>query len=188
MRSIFEELDILLESFSGDENSSESVSAEKAEKIIKSIPINPEMETEEQGKQKALEKIVKYFYSLSMGGVSDSKVTRNDDIDLPDDWLDPHMKGKMSGKLKDNEFEKNKVIWDQDNEMEKRKKDIDVNIAGSDDEFDDFDYRDNDFGDDPDMDDVDTGDLDSSGDGSGDYSDKSEDEKWRDEINEALEE
>ena len=41
MRSIFEELDILLESFSGDENSSESVSAEKAEKIIKSIPINP---------------------------------------------------------------------------------------------------------------------------------------------------
>ena len=127
MRSIFEELDILLESFSGDENSSESVSAEKAEKIIKSIPINPEMETEEQGKQKALEKIVKYFYSLSMGGVSDSKLTRNDDIDLPDDWLDPHMKGKMSGKLKDNEFEKNKVIWDQDNEMEKLKKDITEN-------------------------------------------------------------
>lgn len=188
MRSIFEELDILLESFFDDENSSESVAAEKAEKIIKSIPINPEMETEEQGKQKALEKIVKYFYSLSMGGFSDSKLTRNDDIDLPDDWLDPHMKGKMSGKLKDNEFEKNKVIWDQDNEMEKLKKDIDVNIAGSDDEFDDFDYRDNDFGDDPDMDDVDTDDLDSSGGGSGDYSDKSEDEKLRDEINDALDE
>ena len=85
MRSIFEELDILLESFFDDENSSESVAAEKAEKIIKSIPINPEMETEEQGKQKALEKIVKYFYSLSMGVVSDSKLTRNDDIDLPDD-------------------------------------------------------------------------------------------------------
>ena len=186
MRSIFEELDILLESFSGDENSSESVAAEKAEKIIKSIPINPEMETEEQGKQKALEKIVKYFYSLSMGGVSDSKLTRNDDIDLPDDWLDPHMKGKMSGKLKDNEFEKNKVIWDQDNEMEKLKKDIDVNIAGSDDEFDDFDYRDNDFGDDPDMDDVDTDDLENDGGGSGDDFDKSEDEKLRDTIDNAL--
>lgn len=187
MRNIFEKLDILLESFS-NELSSENVTAEKAEKIIKSIPISPEMETEEQGKKKALEKIVKYFYNLSMGGLSSSRLSRNDDIDLPDDWLDPHMKGKMSGKLKDTEFDKNKVIWDQDSEMEKLKKDIDLNLTDSDDEFDDFDYRDNDFGDDPDMDDVDTDDLDSSGGGSGDDSDKSEDEKLRDEINDALDE
>ena len=182
--NIFEELDKILKSV----NESEEVETakEKAERIVKAIPVNPEMETEEQGKQKAWEKLAKYFYKLSSGGMSGDKLTRNDDIDLPDDFLDPKMKGKMSGKMEDKEFEANKVIWDQDEEMEKLEKDIEVNMHGSDDDFDDFDYRDNSFGDDRDMDDVDTDDLENDGGGSGDDSDKSEDEKLRDTIDDAL--
>ena len=134
--NIFEELDKILKSV----NESEKVDTakEKAERIVKAIPVNPEMETEEQGRQKALEKLAKYFYKLSMGGKPDSKLTRKDDIDLPDDFLDPKMKGKMSGKIEDKEFEANKVVWDQDEEMEKLEKDIEVNMHGSDDDFDDF--------------------------------------------------
>ena len=181
--NIFEELDKILKSV----NESEEVETakEKAERIVKAIPVNPEMETEEQGKQKAWEKLAKYFYKLSSGGMPGDKLTRNDDIDLPDDFLDPKMKGKMSGKMEDKEFEANKVVWDQDEEMEKLEKDIEVNMHGSDDDFDDFDYRDNSFGDDRDMDDVDTDDLENDGGGSGDDSDKSEDEKLRDTIDNA---
>lgn len=183
--NIFEELDRILKSV----NESEEVETakEKAERIVKAIPVNPEMETEEQGRQKAWEKLAKYFYKLSMGGSSGDKLTRNDDIDLPDDWIDPKMKGKMSGKIEDKEFEANQVIWDQDKEMEKLEKDIEVNMHGSDDDFDDFDYRDNSFGDERDMDDVDTDDLENDGDSSsGDGSDKSEDEKLRDTIDNAI--
>ena len=183
--NIFEQLDKILNSV----NESEEVETakEKAERIVKAIPINPEMETEEQGKQKAWEKLAKYFYRLSMGGSPGDKLTRKDDIDLPDDFLDPKMKGKMSGKIEDKEFEANKVIWDQDAEMEKLEKEIDVDMHGSDDDFDDFDYRNNSFGDERDMDDVDTDDLENDGGGgSGDDSDKSEDEKLRDTIDNAI--
>ena len=182
--NIFEELDKILKSV----NESEEVETakEKAERIVKAIPVNPEMETEEQGRQKAWEKLAKYFYKLSMGGNTDDKLTRKDDIDLPDDFLDPKMKGKMSGKMEDKEFEANKVVWDQDEEMEKLEKDIEVNMHGSDDDFDDFDYRDNSFGDDIDKDELDTDDLENDGGGSGDDSDKSEDEKLRDTIDNAL--
>ena len=182
--NIFEELDKILKSV----NESEEVETakEKAERIVKAIPVNPEMETEEQGRQKALEKLAKYFYKISMGGKPDNKLTRKDDIDLPDDFLDPKMKGKMSGKMEDKEFEANKVVWDQDEEMEKLEKDIEVNMHGSDDDFDDFDYRDNSFGDDIDKDELDTDDLENDGGGSGDDSDKSEDEKLRDTIDNAL--
>lgn len=182
--NIFEQLDKILNSI----NESEKVDTakEKAERIVKAIPVNPEMETEEQGRQKAWEKLAKYFYKLSMGGKPDNKLTRKDDIDLPDDFLDPKMKGKMSGKMEDKEFEANKVVWDQDEEMEKLEKEIDVNMHSSDDDFDDFDYRDNSFGDDIDKDELDTDDLDNDGGGSGDDYDKSEDEKLRDTIDDAL--
>ena len=182
--NIFEQLDKILNSV----NESEKVDTakEKAERIVKAIPVNPEMETEEQGRQKALEKLAKYFYKLSMGGSPDDKLTRKDDIDLPDDFLDPKMKGKMSGKMEDKEFEANKVVWDQDEEMEKLEKEIDVDMHSSDDDFDDFDYRDNSFGDDIDKDELDTDDLDNDGGGSGDDYDKSEDEKLRDTIDNAL--
>ena len=182
--NIFEQLDKILNSV----NESEEVETakEKAERIVKAIPVNPEMETEEQGKQKAWEKLAKYFYKLSMGGSPGDKLTRKDDIDLPDDFLDPKMKGKMSGKIEDKEFEANKVVWDQDEEMEKLEKEIDVDMHSSDDDFDDFDYRDNSFGDDIDKDELDTDDLDNDGGGSGDDSDKSEDDKLRDTIDDAL--
>lgn len=182
--NIFEQLDQILNSV----NESEKVDTakEKAERIVKAIPVNPEMETEEQGRQKAWEKLAKYFYKLSMGGSPDDKLTRKDDIDLPDDFLDPKMKGKMSGKMEDKEFEANKVVWDQDEEMEKLEKEIDVDMHSSDDDFDDFDYRDNSFGDDIDKDELDTDDLDNDGGGSGDDFDKSEDEKLRDTIDNAL--
>lgn len=182
--NIFEQLDKILNPV----NESEEVETakEKAERIVKAIPVNPEMETEKQGRQKAWEKLAKYFYKLSMGGSPGDKLTRKDDIDLPDDFLDPKMKGKMSGKIEDKEFEANKVVWDQDEEMEKLEKEIDVDMHGSDDDFDDFDYRDNSFGDDIDKDELDTDDLDNDGGGSGDDSDKSEDEKLRDTIDNAL--
>ena len=182
--NIFEQLDKILNSV----NESEKVDTakKKAERIVKAIPVNPEMETEEQGRKKTLEKLAKYFYKLSSGGMPGDKLTRKDDIDLPDYFLDPKMKGKMSGKMEDKEFEANKVVWDQDEEMEKLEKDIEVNMHGSDDDFDDFDYRDNSFGDDIDKDELDTDDLDNDGGGSGDDSDKSEDEKLRDTIDNAL--
>ena len=175
MKNIFDELDGILKSIN------ESVE-EKEDKKIKSIPINPEMETAEQGKQKAYEKIAKYFYNLSSGGRTDP--TMNNDIDLPDGFIDPEIKGKV-GNSKDKEFDKNKVLWDQD-DYDKVKKKVNVDDEEEDDEFDDFDYRDNEFGDNLDDSELENKDTDSSKSGSDD--DKSEDEKLRDEINDAIDE
>ena len=188
MGNIFEELDRILKAVNEAETPAEKDAAmETAKKIVKSIPVSPEMETADQGKFKAWEKIAKYFYTLSMGGMPGAGISRKDDVDLPDnDIIDPKMKGKISGKVEDKEFEKNTVVWDDDEETEKLKKEIEVNALGEDDDFDDFDYRDNQFGDDIDMDDVDTDDMEGGGGGGGDDSDKSEDEKLRDAIDDAM--
>ena len=189
MSKIFDELDRILKSINeAEEPVAEETAKEKAEKMVKSIPINPEMETADQGKKKAWEKICKYFYDLSMGSMPGGGLSRKDDIDIPDDFLDPKMKGKISGKMEDKEFEKNTVVWDEDKEMEKLEKDVEIHSQGESDEFDDFDYRDNTFGDDADMDDVDTDDMEGGGGGGGDSSDKSEDEKLKDAIDDALDE
>ena len=184
--NIFEQLDAILKSINESEESAEA----KAEKVVKSIPINPEMKTEKQGLEKAWEKFAKYFYKLHAEGGGDDPISSTDEMDLPDDFLDPILKGKLSGKPQDKEFKKNKLLWDQD-ELEKLKKEIELNVSGdSDDEFDDFDYRDNEFGDDDaDTSDLDTSDMDSSGSGSGgssDDSEKSEKEKLKDAIDKAI--
>jgi len=175
MLNIFDELDNILKTVNES-------TEEKEEKVIKSIPVNPEMETAEQGRQKAFEKISKYFYNLSSKGSGKSELTKNDDIDLPDDFIDPKVKGKLDG-VNDKEFEKNKVLWDQD-DYDKVKKEVNIDGSDSDDEFDDFDYRDNEFGDDMDDSELETENMDGSGSGSSD--DKSEDDKLRDEINDAI--
>lgn len=175
MSNIFDELDNILKSVNES-------AEEKDEKTVKTIPINPEMETADQGIQKAYEKIAKYFYDLSVKGGGKSDPTMNDDIDLPDDFIDPRLKGKIDG-VKDKEFDKNKVLWDQD-DYDKLKKDVEINADDSDDEFDDFNYRDNEFGDDTDDSELETENMDGSGSGSSD--DKSEDDKLRDEINDAI--
>ena len=175
MSNIFDELDNILKSVNES-------AEEKDEKTVKTIPINPEMETADQGIQKAYEKIAKYFYDLSVKGSGKSDLTMNDDIDLPDDFIDPRLKGKIDG-VKDKEFDKNKVLWDQD-DYDKLKKDVEINADDSDDEFDDFNYRDNEFGDDTDDSELETENMDGSGSGSSD--DKSEDEKLKDEINNAI--
>lgn len=175
MSNIFDELDNILKSVNES-------AEEKDEKTVKTIPINPEMETADQGIQKAYEKIAKYFYDLSVKGGGKSDPTMNDDIDLPDDFIDPKLKGKIDG-VKDKEFDKNKVLWDQD-DYDKLKKDVEINADDSDDEFDDFNYRDNEFGDDTDDSELETENMDGSESGSSD--DKSEDEKLKDEINDAI--
>lgn len=175
MLNIFDELDNILKTVN-------ELTEEKEEKVIKSIPVNPEMETAEQGRQKAFEKISKYFYNLSSKGSGKSELTKNDDIDLPDDFIDPKVKGKLDG-VNDKEFKKNKVLWDQD-DYDKVKKEVNIDGSDSDDEFDDFDYRDNEFGDDMDDSELETENMDGSGSGSSD--DKSEDDKLRDEINDAI--
>jgi len=175
MLNIFDELDNILKTVNES-------TEEKEEKAIKSIPVNPEMETAEQGRQKAFEKISKYFYNLSSKGFGKSELTKNDDIDLPDDFIDTKIKGKLDG-VKDKDFEKNKVLWDQD-DYDKVKKEVNIDGSDSDDEFDDFDYRDNEFGDDMDDSELETENMDGSGSGSSD--DKSEDDKLRDEINDAI--
>lgn len=184
MLNIFEKLDVLLNSVN---ESGESIEAE-AEKVIKSIPINPEMETSEQGINKAWEKFTKYFYKLKMEGGDDGP-TETDEMDIPDDFLDPIVKGKISKKPQDKEFKKNKVLWDQD-ELEKLKKEVELDLSGDSDDFDDFDYKDNEFGDnDEDTSDLDTSDMDSSGGDSGDSfddSDKSEKDKLKDAIDKAI--
>ena len=172
--NIFEQLDEILKSINENNNQDDTVT-------IKLPPINPDMETADQGMEKALEKIAMYFYKLSMeGGGSGPQV--DDNIDLPDDFIDPILKGKMDN-FKDKTFQKNKVAWDKE-DLEKLKKEIEVNTSGeSDDDFDDFDYRDNDFGDD----DVDTSELESNSDGSGSSSSsQSEKERLQDAINDAI--
>ena len=172
MISIFEQLDTILKSI--NENADEEVT-------IKLPPINPDMETADQGTNMALEKIAMYFYKLSMEG-GGSGMQRNDAIDLPDDWLSPVLKGKLD-QFRDKTFDKNKVMWDKE-ELEKLKKEIELNVSGdSDDEFDDFDYRDNDFGDD----DADTSDLENNADGGGGgSSSQSEQDRLQDAINDAI--
>lgn len=142
-----------------------------------SLPINPDMTTTEQGKIKAYEKLAKYFYDLSFGGGLSGGIQSNDDIDLPDDFINPKVKGKLD---KDKIFDRNKVIWDQD-EYDKLDKDVNVNGGDSDDEFDDFDYRDNEFGDDDDENENDNNENGGSSNGN-----KSESEKLEDEINDAI--
>ena len=185
MSTLFEELDRLLKSMNEAEEAPETA-AEKAEKIVKAIPISPELETADQGVKKAQEKIAKYFYNLKMGSSKDDELHANDEIDLPDTWMDPKMKGEMSGKMEDKAFDKNSVVWDDEEEMEKLQKDVEVDMHGSDTEFDDFDYRDNQFGDDADMDDVNMDDLEGGGGGGDDDDSKTEDEKLREAIDDAI--
>ena len=171
--NIFEQLDEILKSI--NENNQDD------EVTIKLPPINPEMETADQGIDMALNKIAMYFYKLSMEG-GGGGLQRDDSINLPDDFLDPILKGKIDN-FKDKTFQKNKVAWDKE-DLEKLKKEIELNVSGeSDDDFDDFDYRDNDFGDD----DADTSELENNSDGGGgSSSSQSEKEKLQDAINDAI--
>ena len=165
---------------------------EKPKKKMRPIPVSPQMETEEQGKQKAYEKLAKYFYRLGMAGnMPHMPIMKNDEVDIPDDWIDPKLKGKISGKIQDKEFRKNDVLWDADDEMEKLEKEVEMNVHGEDgsedDEFDDFDYKDNHFGDDADTDDLDTSDMESSGGGgSASSSKQSEQERLKQAIDDAI--
>ena len=174
MISIFEQLDAILKSINENENPDEMVE-------VKLPPINPDMETADQGTDMALQKIAMYFYKLQMeGGGGGMKLDNS--INLPDDFLDPILKGKLDN-FKDKTFQKNKVVWDKE-QLEKLKKEVEVNVSGdSDDDFDDFDYRDNDFGDD----DADTSDLENNSDGgSGGSSSQSEQDRLQDAINDAI--
>ena len=97
MITLLEQLDKLLKSI----NEAEEPEVKKEEKPkVKKIPISPEMMTEEQGRQKAYEKIAKLFYSLGAGGMGPSMPSVKDDFDLPDDFIDPALKGKMKDGLK----------------------------------------------------------------------------------------
>lgn len=184
MGSIFEELDRILKGV--NENADPEQNEEVKEKKVRPIPVNPNMETEDQGIQKAMEKLAKYFYKLSGGGGGPMRI--NDEPDLPDDWIDPEFKGKM-GNEKDKEFEKNKVVWDPEEEMEKLKKEVELDGSSEEDEFDDFDYRDNDFGDeDMDENEDDENESNGGGSGSGSNSEKSEQQKLQDAINDAIDE
>ena len=171
--NIFEQLDEILKSINENNNQDEVVT-------IKLPPINPDMETADQGIDMALKKIAMYFYNLSMeGGGAGLQV--DDSINLPDDFLDPILKGKIDN-FKDKTFQKNKVAWDKE-DLEKLKKEVNINVSGdSDDDFDDFDYRDNDFGDE------DTSELENNSDsaGGGSGSSQSEKERLQDAINDAI--
>ena len=184
MKTIFEKLNQIIQSVN---------EAEETEVTSKSIPVNPSMQTAKQGEQMAWEKLAKYFYNLSMTGFGSGPATVNDSIELPDDWMSPKLKGEMSGKMQDKEFRKNKVLWDDKEELEKLQKEVDINSMGDDDNFDDFDYQDNEFGDDDaDTSELDTSDMDPSG-GSGSSSsskdddvEKSEKERLKDAIDKAI--
>lgn len=163
--NIFEQLNVLL---------SEAKESPKAEKS--DIPIHPEMETEEQGKIAAYEKIRKLFQKLSMGSGGTVSIN-NRRPEIPDDIIDPMFKEPPKS-VKDKTFDKNKLVgWDEEPE-DKIEKEVDLEKGGEeDDEFDDFDYRDNPFGDEDD-DENDTQDFDED--------DRSEDEKLRDNIKDAI--
>ena len=163
--NIFEQLNVLLN------ESKETPKAKGSD-----IPIHPEMETEEQGKMAAYEKIRKLFQKLSMGsggseGVKDGKP------EIPDDMIDPMFKEPPKS-VKDKSFEKNKLAgWDEEPE-DKIEKEVELDNGDEEDgEFDDFDYRNNPFGDEDD-DENDTPDFDED--------DRSEDEKLRDSIEDAI--
>ena len=140
------------------------------------IPIHPEMETREQGEMAAAEKILKLFQKLKMSSGSSKEEIKDEKPEIPDDIIDPMMKERPKSS-KDKSFEKNKLAgWDEDSE-EKVKKEVDVDSGDDEeDEFDDFDYRDNTFGDEEDDDDFSEDDDD----------ERSEDEKLKDAIDDAI--
>jgi hypothetical protein len=164
--NIFDKLNILL-------TESEGVSKVKES----DIPIHPEMETKEQGEMAAAEKILKLFQKLkAMSGSSEEEI-KDEKPEIPDDIIDPMMKERPTSS-KDKTFEKNKLAgWDEEPE-EKIKKEVDVDNRKTDieDDFDDFDYKNNQFGDEDDEED------------STDYDDddRSEDEKLKDAIDDAI--
>jgi hypothetical protein len=163
MIDIFEQLNLLLT------EAEDSIKSTK-----KSIPIHPEMETKEQGKMAAAEKILKLFQKLQMGG-DGSEMVNDGRPEIPDDMIDPMFKTPPS-KSSDKTFDKNKLAdWDEDIEDEdKVQKEVDSVDTPENDEFDDFDYRDNEFGDGDDDDSQEQDD------------DRSEGEKLKDSIKDAL--
>ena len=163
--NIFEQLNILLTESKDEPKLKES-----------DIPIHPEMETREQGEMAAAEKILKLFQKLKASFGSSEEEIKDTKPEIPDDIIDPMMKGRPKSS-KDKSFEKNKLAgWDEESE-EKVKKEVDVDSGDDEeDEFDDFDYRKNEFGDEeddemPDYDDDD---------------ERSEDEKLKDSIDDAI--
>lgn len=163
--NIFEQLNILLRESEGVSKTKES-----------DIPIHPEMETKEQGEWAAAEKILKLFQKLKAStGSSGPEKIKDEKPEIPDDVVDPMMK-EAPKSSKDKTFEKNKLAgWDEKSD-DKIKKEVDVDNGGKeDDDFDDFDYKKNPFGDE---DDEETPDYDDD--------DRSEDEKLKDSIDEAI--
>lgn len=139
------------------------------------FPIHPSRETREQGEQAAAEKILQIFQRLQMGGGGSNGPIDNIP-DIPDDIIDPLINQPLKSK-KDMSFEMNKLVgWDKD-DHEKIEKEVEVNDQDDDpnDEFDDFDYRDNEFGDDDD--DMDNNQNDDN---------RSENDKLKDNIKDAL--
>lgn len=163
--NIFEQLNILL------------TESEDVFKVKESdIPIHPEMETKEQGEMAAAEKILKLFQKLQFGSSDDKESIKDSRPEIPDDMIDPMMKEKPKS-LKDKSFEKNKLTgWDEKSE-EKIKKEVEVDNRKTDidDDFDDFDYHKNIFGDEED-DEIPEPEDD----------DRSEDEKLKDTIDDAI--
>ena len=165
MMNIFEQLNILLTESKGVSKTKES-----------DIPIHPEMETKEQGEMAAAEKILKLFQKLkaSVGSGGSDKI-KDEKPEIPDDVIDPMMK-EAPKSSKDKTFEKNKLAgWDEKSD-EKIKKEVDVDNDGNEeDDFDDFDYKKNQFGDEEDDETLDY-----------DDDDRSEDEKLKDSIDDAI--
>ena len=164
--NIFEQLNILLTESKDEPKLKES-----------DIPIHPEMETREQGEMVAAEKILKLFQKLKASFGSSKEEIKDTKPEIPDDIIDPMMKGRPKSS-KDKSFEKNKLAgWDEESE-EKVKKEVDVDSGDDeDDEFDDFDYRKNEFGDEED---------DEMPDYDDDDDERSEDEKLKDSIDDAI--
>lgn len=164
--NIFEQLNILLTESKDEPKLKES-----------DIPIHPEMETREQGEMAAAEKILKLFQKLKASFGSSKEEIKDTKPEIPDDIIDPMMKGRPKSS-KDKSFEKNKLAgWDEESE-EKVKKEVDVDSGDDEeDEFDDFDYRKNEFGDEED---------DEMPDYDDDDDERSEDEKLKDSIDDAI--
>lgn len=164
MMDIFKQLNMLL-------TESDDVSKVKES----DIPIHPEMETKEQGRIAAAEKIIKLFQKLKMGSGSGEEEVKDSKPEIPDDMIDPMLKEAPKAS-KEKTFEKNKLSgWDEKTD-EKIKKEVEIESDDKeDDEFDDFDYRRNEFGDEEDDD---TSDYDDD--------DRSEDDKLKDSIDDAI--
>ena len=162
--NIFEKLNILLTESKGETKVKES-----------DIPIHPEMETKEQGEMAAAEKILKLFQKLKANSGGGTEEVKDSKPEIPDDIIDPMMK-EAPTPSKDKTFEKNKLAgWDEKTE-DKVKKEVDVDGGDEeDDEFDDFDYRKNPFGDEDNEDEIPESD-----------DDRSEDEKLKDAIDDAI--